>query len=173
MQAPGDKTITAPKPIGRPTRFTAKLSDEICDRIATGESLNTICQDLGIAYRAVLMWLRKYPEFMLKYMRARDEQADFYADELRDIAYNVPADKDAIEKAKLKSENLKWIASKLKPRKYGDKLDLTSDGEKLEQPIYGGLSVAPKQRTAVEGEVVKPKQIESETKPQLDKKRKR
>ncbi len=30
--------------------------------------------------------------------------------------------------------------SKMKPKKYGDKLDMTTNGKDIPQPIYGGKS---------------------------------
>ena len=160
------KAPAKPKPpgyrFGRPTKLTPPLAKEICELIATGSSLNSICQrDDMPDYKTVRVWLRKSENFRLIYMQARDDQADFYADELRDIAYDVRADKDEIEKAKLKVDALKWIASKLKPRKYGDKLDLTSDGERIEQPIYGGRSLGKRDTSKItEAEVVTPKQLD-------------
>jgi hypothetical protein len=152
------------KVIGRPTRYTNKLAVELCEQIANGSSLRKICDQSDFPdMRTVRRWLRDNEGFRLQYMRARDDQADYYADMIRDIALDVTPTRDEIEKAKLISNNLMWIASKLKPKKYGDKLDLTSAGERIEKPIYGGLSLGiPKQ--PIEGEVVlakKPKRIVS------------
>ena len=144
--------------LGRPTKYSDTLVDTICEQIAMGRSLVNICAELDLSYSQVMVWLQKYPDFTDKYARAKEAQADWYADEMLSVIDNAKSDRNEIERAKVKIEALKWIASKLKPKKYGDKLDLTSAGERIEpQPIYGGLSLRPFERKgAVEGEVVEP-----------------
>ena len=139
--------------LGRPTKYSNALSETICEQIAQGKSLVNICGELDISYTQVMVWLSKYPDFTDKYARAREAQADWYADEIISVIDNAKSDRNEIERAKIKIEALKWVASKLKPKKYGDKLDLTSAGERIEQPIYGGLSVPKK--SPIEGQVVK------------------
>ena len=36
-----------------------------------------------------------------------------------------------MQAVKLKADNLKWSMSKMKPKKYGDKVDVTSDGKAI------------------------------------------
>lgn len=70
-------------------------------------------------------WLGKHAEFAAQYARAREEQADHYADELLEIADTT---KDP-NKARLQIDARKWKASKLAPKKYGEKLDITTRDE--------------------------------------------
>jgi hypothetical protein len=78
------------------------------------------------------------PEFAEQYAHARDSQADTLADEILDIADDGSNDYmgddetyngDAVARSKLRVDARKWIASKLKPKKYGDKTLLGSDPE--------------------------------------------
>jgi hypothetical protein len=101
-----------------------------------------------------MVWLKNYTYFTDNYARAREAQADWYADEIISVIDNAKSDRNEIERARIKVEALKWVASKLKPKKYGDKLDLTSNGERVEVPIYGGLSVTAKERKAIEAELI-------------------
>lgn len=144
--------------IGRPLKITTRIENDICNLISVGKSLATVCETLKLDYNTVNKRLRSSPDFLRQYTLARDSQADWYADEILKTIDDAPLSRDAIEKAKVRAEALKWIASKLKPKKYGDKLDLTSDGERIEQPIYGGKSLGTP-RTVVDAEVIKPKQI--------------
>ncbi|MBL4859396.1 MAG: hypothetical protein JKX96_00590, partial [Acinetobacter sp.] len=73
----------------------------------------------------VFRWLVKYKEFSDNYARARDEQSEGYADEIVYIADNA---KDPAL-ARLQIDARKWVASKLKPKKYGDRLDLNHGGQ--------------------------------------------
>jgi len=117
---------------GRPSKYTEALAQEICDRIANGESLKRITDGSDMPSRpTVHAWLITKPEFLNKYNTAKQMQADVYADEMDDIAHDESID---TQRAKLIIDTRKWTASKLKPKKYGDKLDVTSDGEQL-QPI--------------------------------------
>lgn len=125
----------------RPSDFTQETADIICERIAEGQSLRSIClADDMPAMRTVFNWLAKSEAFVQQYTRARDAQADALADEIVDIAddgsrdYAKDADgrevvdHDHIARSRLRVDARKWIASKLKPKKYGDKLSTELTG---------------------------------------------
>ena len=122
---------------GRPSIYTEELADLICDRIASGESLRMICMEPGMpAASSVYLWLSSKPGFSDKYAHARAAQADVYAQEIVDIAdmCEDPA------KARLQMDARKWAASKLAPKKYGDKLDLNHGGQP-DNPVTGELRI--------------------------------
>jgi hypothetical protein len=73
----------------------------------------------------VFNWLRTNPGFLEQYARAKEESADALADEMLDIADNT--DEEA-QSRRVRVDTRKWIASKLKPKKYGDKIDATLSG---------------------------------------------
>ena len=99
--------------------------EEICERIAQGESLTAICKDAHTPhYITTLRWLNEEPVFASNYARAREDQADHYAEEIIAIA---DTEEDAA-KARVRVDARKWVASKLKPKKYGEKLDLNHSG---------------------------------------------
>lgn len=72
---------------------------------------------------AVNKWLIEHQEFTDQYVRAREAQAEVYADEIVELADDISRDslKDsgAIERAKVQIDARKWVASKLLPKKYG------------------------------------------------------
>lgn len=104
------------------------------------------------AVRTILSWLldgekeegkQAHKDFLRSYVRAREEQADFLAEEILEIADDGSNDlmtitkgdasyetenKEVTNRSKLRVDARKWIASKLKPKKYGDKLDLNHEG---------------------------------------------
>lgn len=122
-------------PGGRPTLYTPELGDRICDEITQGKSLLSICKqnDMPVTV-TVYRWLREYPEFSNNYARARENQADFYADQIISEA-DKASDRDSAAAAKVKVDARKWVASKLKPRKYGAQVDVTTNGKDLPTPI--------------------------------------
>ena len=139
------------KPAGRPSIYSEELTDEICGRIANGQSLNSICKLDGMpAVSGVYRWMREYPAFLDKYTRAREDQADTLADEILDIADekiddfiideegNKRPNPDTVQRSKLRVEARKWIAAKLKPKKYGEKIDHNIGGQKDNPVRIGG-----------------------------------
>lgn len=120
------------RPIGRPTKYSQEMADKICGLISNGMSLRAICNVNGMPARGtVYQWLNENLEFQDQYTRARVEQADYFAEEIVEIADSVEADSAAVAKARLQVDARKWAASKLAPKKYGEKTELdvkSSDG---------------------------------------------
>lgn len=135
------KALAQPKKIGAPTKYSEALADEICTRISAGKALVKICPELGIGIVSVWTWLDKYPDFLSKYVRAREVQADVLADEIVAIAdeleieakhqgetVTLDVSATAVQRNRLRVDARKWYASKVAPKKYGDKLDTTVSG---------------------------------------------
>lgn len=120
---------------GRPTDFTQEIADEICELIADGTSLRKICDRPDMPNKAtVFRWLAAHQTFSDQYAHARDSQADTLFDDVLAIAdqYDSAADKldvDHIQRAKLRIDARKWMAGKLRPKKYGEKLELEHGGK--------------------------------------------
>ena len=124
---------------GRPTDYTEQLGSEICARLAEGESMRKIAKDDAMPSMVTLFtWLRVHDEFLKQYETAKEECADMYAEEIIEIADD--SDKDYIDvtdengatgatrlntehvqRSRLRVDARKWVAAKLKPKKYGDK----------------------------------------------------
>ena len=112
--------------------FSQTIFDAICDRIANGESLRSICKSEGMPnHRDVTRWLDKNPDIVPQYARAREIQADKLFEECLEIAdqYDQSAENeeggtDHINRARLRIDTRKWMAGKLRPKVYGDKLDI-------------------------------------------------
>ncbi len=136
-------TKAKPKKKGRPSLYTEALAAKICTRLAEGETLRAICADKAMpAISTVMGWLfdGKHGEFSEQYARAREAQAEVRADEIVDIAdddtTDFTADKDGklvadhehIQRSRLRVDARKWIAAKLVPTRYGDKLQHTGEG---------------------------------------------
>nr|DAR84267.1 MAG TPA: terminase small subunit [Caudoviricetes sp.] len=120
------------RPVGRPSVFSQELIDKICELISNGMSLRAVCSQEGMPSTAtVCKWLSENQEFSEQYARARGRQADHYFEEIVEIADSVEADSAAVAKARLQVDARKWAASKLAPKKYGEKTELdvkSSDG---------------------------------------------
>ncbi len=124
--------------------YSQELFDKICERIADGESLRTICADGGMPSKAnVFRWLSANKDAADQYARAREVQADTLFDEMLDIADDARNDwmerrgeEDAgwvangehIQRSRLRIDSRKWMAGKLRPKVYGDKVNLEGPG---------------------------------------------
>lgn len=118
MTKPTDKPRKKPGP---PSTYTDAVGEALCARIAAGESLRKVCASPGMpCYSNALKWLENNESLRAKYARARERQADFYADAVIEIA---DTEEDA-NRARVMIDARKWYASKLKPKVYGDKLDV-------------------------------------------------
>lgn len=132
--------------VGRPTVFSESLTAVLLERIADGESLRAICTADDMPHRAtVFRWLSQNEEFRDQYARAREEQADALFDELLEIADDGSNDwmerknrddqsigwvenGEALRRSALRIEARKWMASKLLPKKYGDRTQMEVSG---------------------------------------------
>lgn len=116
-------------------------SDYICDQIAEGRSLRSILKDADMpASSTVFKALAADAEFAERYARAREVQADALFDEILDIADeskddtivdadgNVSTNQEVVARSRIRIDARKWMAGKLRPKVYGDKLDLNHSG---------------------------------------------
>lgn len=110
---------------GRPTTYTREAADEICRRLAEGETLRAICRDMGLAIGTVLGWVRDDRDgFAERYARARDIGYEVMADELIDIA---DGGSDDWQRDRLRVDARKWLLAKALPKRFGDRMTLAGD----------------------------------------------
>ncbi|MFN3627441.1 MAG: hypothetical protein ACK4S3_06130 [Parvibaculum sp.] len=114
--------------MGRPTDYTSELADAICERLADGESLRSICRDDGMPdERTVRGWaIENRDGFFPQYTRARDMGLDARADKLVEDAESA---EDAAL-GRLSMDANRWYLSKMAPKRYGDKLELAGDPDR-------------------------------------------
>lgn len=135
------------------TKYSSQMADAVCEKIMDGLSLRKIEALPGMPRRiTILKWLRENPEFQTQYAHAREEQAELLAEEILEIAddgkpdfsfdpeQGLIVDGDAIQRARLRVDSRKWIASKLKPKKYGDKIDHNHGGQQ-DNPVKASIDI--------------------------------
>ena len=124
--------VPAKKRMGRPPVY--ELNDEmalrICERLILGRSLRSICGDEDVpSITVVLRWLKDSPDFRVQYALAREAQADTLVDDMLDIADDRTRDPND---RRISLDARKWIAGRMKPKKYGDKI---LHGEDADNPL--------------------------------------
>ena len=144
-------------PGARPTVYRQEVADEICQRMASGESLRSICRDSGMPGEStVRSWsLANVEGFSAHYARARENQAHSLAEELLEIADDGSNDwmerndpdnpgwqvnGEHLQRSRLRFDARKWLASKIMPKVYGERITQEIEGD---LNIHRVLSEAP------------------------------
>jgi hypothetical protein len=156
------KPKAAAKP--RPSKYENKA--DICDLVLSGMrgglSAFKACEAAGVPHSTFMEWLKMDAELADRYARAREDLIERIANETMAIAdqafteieeqtldakgkpvavkKKVPVD---VQRARLQVDTRKWLLSKLAPKKYGEKLELTGDPDrplaiqKIERVVVG------------------------------------
>jgi hypothetical protein len=131
------------KKTGRPKGtglFTKEVGDMICEQLAMGRSLRSICRDPAMPQEStVRTWLLNDPTFYAQYTKSRDIGLDAMADETMEISDNGSNDwmerhgegaegwvinGEHVQRSRLRVDTRKWYLSKLAPKRYGDRLQV-------------------------------------------------
>lgn len=136
--------------MARPSEYTPEIGDEICLRISQGESVRAIVKSESMpSSSSIYRWLLdedKKP-FWEQYEKARNIQAELMFEELLEIAddgtndyvekerengstYTI-LDSEHVQRSRLRIDTRKWFLSKVLPKKFGEKLDMTTNGKDL------------------------------------------
>jgi hypothetical protein len=129
--------VKTPAKVGRPSKFSKEMADLICRKVATTtDGLRKICArspELPTS-ETILEWRLDYPTFSSQYAEAKRIQADLLAEEIMDISDddaqdeiidnngNVKFNSEYVQRSRLRVDSRKWIAAKLMPKVYGEKI---------------------------------------------------
>jgi hypothetical protein len=132
-----------------------KLFNAILVEISKGKALRSILKQKEMpSNETFYKWINEDEEKSKRYARACEERADAIFDEIIEIAddssqdevdteFGVKQNTEFIQRSKVRIDARKWVVSKLNPKKYGDKLDLTTDGEKIIPPSITYTVIEP------------------------------
>lgn len=156
---------------GRPTVFGI---DHPCWRIMTeqmsmGKSLSTALKAEGMpSYYAVMLMIKKSPEFRTMYEKALEDRADRLAEEILELAdeempehLEGPMASAWVQRKRMQVDARKWVASKLKPKMYGDRIDVAVTDNRIS--VMDALKAAKQRVLTDESNVVdvETKQVDS------------
>ena len=120
--------------------------NEVIELIENGLSLRKACEKLGYHRRDFHKLVNNDAKLNDQYTYAREERSDLIFEEILNIADDSDCDtitkmigdelvdvenKEFINRSKVRIDARKWMLGKMQPKKYGDKLDVTTDGEKI------------------------------------------
>lgn len=99
--------------------FDENVFKDILFRMMNGEAVTTITQEPNMPpYSTFNAWANSSPERFSEYARARQIQADYYADDTIAIADHEPDN----QRARNRMDARRWHASKIAPKKYGERI---------------------------------------------------
>lgn len=101
-----------------------ELEDRVIELYSEGKTVTEIAAIIGVKVHTIQRWKLDDPIFYSNCTRAQDTGYEIDADSLKTIA-DVEPD---VNKARLKSDNLKWLLARRAPSRYGDKLDINVTG---------------------------------------------
>lgn len=119
-----------PKKLGRPSLYTPELAAKITARLSGGLSLRRLCRQNDMpAFQTVLRWVGERADFREQYVRALEARGCNYAEQVVDVGQRVLAGEIPSDAGRVAIDALKWAASRMAPRVYGDRIALTgADG---------------------------------------------
>lgn len=127
------------------SKFNAIITD-----ISNGDSLRMALKTNEVSNHTFYGWIDNSKEKTQQYARACEERAEAIVDEAMSIADNSAqdtkiikrggeeveiVDNEVIQRSKLRFEARQWLVGKLNPKKYGNKIDVTTDGEKIQSNL--------------------------------------
>ena len=123
------------------TNYTREIADTICARMSEGESLRSICRSPGFPSEGTVRgWaVRDHDGFGERYRAARSLLVEYWVDQILDIADEPDLDP---RDRQIRVHTRQWLMSKLSPRRFGNKLELSGDPEHPLQVLHKQVSLA-------------------------------
>lgn len=120
---------------GRPALFPAEhmVWQNILQGISEGKSLSSTLRSEGMpSYSLARQMIKNNAEFRAAYEKAVEDRADRLAEEIIELSdkelpdgLEGPMASAWVQQKRLQVEARKWVASKLKPKTYGDRIDVS------------------------------------------------
>lgn len=119
--------------MARPSEYNYDLCVEICAEVANGFNIKAV---LGYkqeypCFQTWCNWKREHRELLDLYTRSIQDKADSVEEEMESVYDKVKSGEIDASTGRLLIDTLKWKAAKYYPKMFGDKIDHTTGGEKI------------------------------------------
>lgn len=122
-------------------KYTKKLGEYICEEVAKGRTMQSISDEIKIARCTIHRWLLDDDDFWKLHQKAKEVQMQGFVDDLNQCINDDPPNTGdkvmnaaIMQQRRLKLDGLRWLAGKLAPRLYGDKLN-------VDHKVEGGATI--------------------------------
>ena len=123
---------------GRPPVYSNEVWKSIFDRVGGGSSLTTALKETGLSYTHAYRLMDADPKLAEAYERAKKDRASRMAEEIIELAdAPIPEHLQGVEisawvaQKRLQVDARKWVAAKLHPKVYGDKIDVSVRDDRI------------------------------------------
>lgn len=117
------------------------MVETLLEQIEVGKSMREVCRMNGMPdHTTVIRWMRDDAGLATRYARARMAQADTLFDRMEAVEEAVAAGTMDSHAARVVLDSMRWRASKLAPKVYGDRLDVSVSDNRIS--ISGALLAA-------------------------------
>lgn len=122
--------------------YSQEIANEICLKLATStKGIKRLCEENPNWPNKsnIYKWCFEHKEFRDQYARAKALQSEWLVEEALEIAYDgsedtiidekgrIRMDSEWVQRSRLKVDTIKWFASKLAPRIYGDRIQIDKE----------------------------------------------
>jgi len=155
-----------PGKAGRPSTYDQQVADRICELMAEGNDMGTICEMAGMPSRStVSRWAAARPDFAEQCARAREALADFELDRLKRIAEECT--EENVNSTRVKLNHYQWRLMKIAPRRYGDRVQTEITGPnggpmQVQALTIDARALQPEHREALKQALLAAKQAKEE-----------
>lgn len=124
--------------VGRPSEYNFTMCQEICAKVAEGRNVKKVLSEKEEYpnFTTWCDWKRNNEELANLYTRSMQDKSESMDEAIDDVMILVRNGEIEAPAARVLIDTLKWKASKYYPKMFGDKVDLTSNGEKLAPIIW-------------------------------------
>lgn len=135
--------------MARPSTYDYDLCVEICSEVANGFNIKTVLASKQEypTFQTWCNWKRNNQELFDLYIKSIQDKADSVEEELENIYDGLKNKTYDPSTANVLIQTLKWKASKYYPKMFGDKTDITSGGEKIQNAPIIGMRIIDEQTT--------------------------
>lgn len=131
--------------MARPSEYNFELASEICEDIADGGYIMEVLES-NIKYPSwatFRRWKREHSELQTLYINAQQDKTEPIISNIKKVQQMALNGEIEASIANVVIQTDKWLSSKFYPKMFGDKVDVTTDGEKINvvPPIFGNDSL--------------------------------
>ena len=122
--------------VGRPSKYNYDLCVDICNEVAEGNNIKSVLKSKKEypSFQTWCTWKRSHSELLDLYVKSIQDKAESVDADIDDIMYMLKNGEIEPSAANVLIQTLKWKASKYYPKMFGDRVDVTTDGEKVNTP---------------------------------------
>ena len=133
----------------------------ICKEIEKGRSLRSVLREDNMPSSSTFFnWFKDDEPKTKQYAYAVEQRAEMIFEDILAIADKSDEDviidengipqtnHDVINRSRIRIDARKWMLGKMNPRRYSDKLDLTSGGEKIQNPSVISVEIVKNEDTS-------------------------